>query len=556
MGKASQQAKNEPPVATDTADHEKYQNHTSEADLKDDSYEIVSPNLDSSADNNTRDDQNRNNQASKHADSEPRPLFGSAELDQSVSFDGKIRGIANDNDDVDLEQLAEAMFAPGDVNINESTAKDDRHASAFEEYIGGHVEDEMINNDASEADGHSSDKPGAEDKQEGSSPTAGGNRKRSRRALRKNRFTKSARHQRIESSDDEDGDGDDDVSDESVADDAGNADSPEHRRQQSEPKPQGQILNDEGTEYSDMTIDLKGDEKVDHLGHLKGGRRYRCKTFTLSDYGDRLFQLSSECARSLGYRDSYLMFNKNPLLRKVSLKDNQKHELIDKSMIPYSFRSRVISVITARSIFVLFGARAIVGGRRVIDDYYEQQAIDEGLTNGEAVGNDDHEYKHRSYEDIRLGEETRNNPTSDIATGHEDGADVSHSHNGRSHHKDGLFQKKSHHHKGVDDFWSSQYNAEANEEEAALLASLPPERQRFLKHIKSTKEFNKNLRYQRLLRINFWTNEYARPKPAVIADWQQLHQSQNLMYDKIIEMHNPEQVPQSEEEDEFENEES
>ncbi|ODV92589.1 hypothetical protein CANCADRAFT_19205, partial [Tortispora caseinolytica NRRL Y-17796] len=124
--------------------------------------------------------------------------------------------------------------------------------------------------------------------------------------------------------------------------------------------------------------DPKGLEKVDENGNLKGGRDYRCRTFTITGRGDRLYMLSTEPARCIGFRDSYLFFQKHKLLYKIILRDEEKFDLIERDIMPHSYKGRTISVVTARSVFREFGAKIIIGGHRVIDDFYESKAIEEG----------------------------------------------------------------------------------------------------------------------------------------------------------------------------------
>jgi len=87
-----------------------------------------------------------------------------------------------------------------------------------------------------------------------------------------------------------------------------------------------------------------------------------------------LFMLATEVARLTGYRDSYLFFLRNRTLRKVVTTQTEKEDLISQEVIPFSYRSRQISVVTARSVFVQFGHRVIVNGQRIRDDYYEERA--------------------------------------------------------------------------------------------------------------------------------------------------------------------------------------
>ncbi|KAF2153114.1 hypothetical protein K461DRAFT_267753 [Myriangium duriaei CBS 260.36] len=144
-------------------------------------------------------------------------------------------------------------------------------------------------------------------------------------------------------------------------------------------------LNPEGDEYIPRERDDAGEKKVDLNGYLID-REYRLRTFTVPNRGDKLFMLATECARVLGYRDSYLLFNKNRSLFKIIANQEEKDNLISQDVLPYSYRSRQIAIVTARSMFRQFGSRVIVNGRRVRDDYWEGKARKQGFTEEDAAG--------------------------------------------------------------------------------------------------------------------------------------------------------------------------
>ncbi|EXJ85004.1 hypothetical protein A1O3_05679 [Capronia epimyces CBS 606.96] len=146
------------------------------------------------------------------------------------------------------------------------------------------------------------------------------------------------------------------------------------------------VLQPEGDEYVPREYDEAGEKKVDSLGYLQGGREYKIRTFTLPGRGQKLFMLATECARQLQYRDSYLLFNKNRSLYKIIASVKEKEELVNQEILPYSYRSRQIAVVTARSMFRQFGSRVIKDGRRVRDDYWEAKAIKQGFTEQDAAG--------------------------------------------------------------------------------------------------------------------------------------------------------------------------
>lgn len=141
-----------------------------------------------------------------------------------------------------------------------------------------------------------------------------------------------------------------------------------------------------GDEYLPREIDDAGEKKVMPNGALHGGREYSCRTFLLPDRGDKLFMLATECAQVLGYRDSYLLFNKNRSLFKIIANQTDKDDLVSQEILPSPYRSRQIAFVTARSMFRQFGSRMIVNGRRIRDDYWESKARKQGFTEADLAG--------------------------------------------------------------------------------------------------------------------------------------------------------------------------
>lgn len=139
------------------------------------------------------------------------------------------------------------------------------------------------------------------------------------------------------------------------------------------------VVNDEVV----LPDNEEGEKKVDKMGNLLGGREYRVRTFTILNRGDRLYMLSTEPARCIGFRDSYLFFQKHKLLYKIIIDDDAKRDLIERDIIPHSYKGRAIGVVTARSVFREFGAKIVIGGRKVIDDYDEKAALERGDVEGE-----------------------------------------------------------------------------------------------------------------------------------------------------------------------------
>lgn len=138
-----------------------------------------------------------------------------------------------------------------------------------------------------------------------------------------------------------------------------------------------------------MPEDAEGETKVNKDGHLQGGRDYRVRVFTILGRGDRLYMLSTEPARCTGFRDSYLFFTKHMPLFKIVIGEEEKKDLITRDLIPHSYKGRAIGVVTARSVFREFGARIVIGGRKITDDYQVQAAKDRGDIEGELADPND-----------------------------------------------------------------------------------------------------------------------------------------------------------------------
>jgi len=145
------------------------------------------------------------------------------------------------------------------------------------------------------------------------------------------------------------------------------------------------VMNDD----VQVDYDEEGQTKVDDDGVLQGGREYRVRTFKILGKDERLYMLSTEPARCCGFRDSYLFFTKHPKLYKVLLDEDQKKDLIDRDILPSSYKGRNIGVVTARSVFREFGARIVVGGRRITDDYKVAEAKANGEVEGELADPND-----------------------------------------------------------------------------------------------------------------------------------------------------------------------
>lgn len=212
----------------------------------------------------------------------------------------------------------------------------------------------------------------------------------SRREMRKRK-----REAEDDEKDNEDEDDDDDDDDADIADDDDvNVPGRKRRNKKKGPFVPEMVYVDEQGKPCEIirdeiiipNEDPKASEKVDADGYLQGGRVYRNRTFTVMNLGKQLFMLSTEPARLVGFRDSYLLFKTHPhtLYKKICTSE-EKQDLIERGLLPNSYKGRAVNLVTARTIYREFGARMIRDGKKVVDDFWEQRAIDNGDVSGEAA---------------------------------------------------------------------------------------------------------------------------------------------------------------------------
>ncbi|WFC97244.1 chromatin structure-remodeling complex subunit RSC7 [Malassezia brasiliensis] len=168
---------------------------------------------------------------------------------------------------------------------------------------------------------------------------------------------------------------------------------PESESEQEDEGEEGDTIEIDGREYHiaddqlSLDTDAAGETKIDASGHLLGGRTFRVPTFALPTRSDptRQYMLSIDVARALGFRDSAYFFRKHPLLHKLVLSAEEKEALAGDARVAGQLRVRNVTVVTARSVFQLVGARIVTKGRMVLDDYYEALARREGHREGALV---------------------------------------------------------------------------------------------------------------------------------------------------------------------------
>ncbi|TKY85112.1 hypothetical protein EX895_006192 [Sporisorium graminicola] len=137
-----------------------------------------------------------------------------------------------------------------------------------------------------------------------------------------------------------------------------------------------------------LPSDPDGDKKVDEKGRLQGGRQYKAYNFTSEHRSDpeKVYMLAIDAARSAGYRDSLYFFRRNPQIFKIELFQAEKEKLIDDGRLSGQLKTRNVTMVPARNVYKLHGARFLSGGKAIIDDYYEAEARASGVKEGKTVG--------------------------------------------------------------------------------------------------------------------------------------------------------------------------
>lgn len=114
-------------------------------------------------------------------------------------------------------------------------------------------------------------------------------------------------------------------------------------------------------EPSRLAIDPVGDTKVSPMGHLLGGRRFRCPVFTLPQYGQHAFILARDAARITEYSDGFQFARGNKVVRRVQIPLQERNVLAELGLIKRQHRTRPAAAVYARDLFQRFGAQVVVG---------------------------------------------------------------------------------------------------------------------------------------------------------------------------------------------------
>jgi chromatin structure-remodeling complex protein RSC7 len=74
-----------------------------------------------------------------------------------------------------------------------------------------------------------------------------------------------------------------------------------------------------------------------------------------------MFMLAIDAARTSGFRDSLYYFRRNPLAHKLNATQWEKEFLIEQGKLGTHLRTRSVTLVSARTVFKLHGAKTILG---------------------------------------------------------------------------------------------------------------------------------------------------------------------------------------------------
>lgn len=76
---------------------------------------------------------------------------------------------------------------------------------------------------------------------------------------------------------------------------------------------------------------------------------------------ERLYALSIDVARAVGFADSSFLLRRLPLLVKIQMSDSDKEQAAEAGRITTSMKSRAVTMIPIRNVFKYLGAKIVKG---------------------------------------------------------------------------------------------------------------------------------------------------------------------------------------------------
>lgn len=144
------------------------------------------------------------------------------------------------------------------------------------------------------------------------------------------------------------------------------------------------VIRERLTDTNDSYVlgrgDQQGETKLNKFGCLLGGRQYLATTFFLPGKPRNLYMLIQDLINALQLPEGTLVtdfLQQHQQLYPLETDDHdqlflQQHKITGNS-------TDKVQYVTAKSVFMLFGASMVVDGTRVIDDYWEQTLKEQGF---------------------------------------------------------------------------------------------------------------------------------------------------------------------------------
>ncbi|SCU77233.1 LAFA_0A00364g1_1 [Lachancea sp. 'fantastica'] len=140
-------------------------------------------------------------------------------------------------------------------------------------------------------------------------------------------------------------------------------------------------IADSGDCYVLLQGDQQGESKIDRFGKLLGNRHFLFSSFCLSSRPRQVYVLLGDLLKCLGVSLSCEQFlQQHQQLLGVPASPEEVVALKQANLISGIESDQPSLFVTAKSVFMLFGARVILGGARLVDDYWEELAKEQGFS--------------------------------------------------------------------------------------------------------------------------------------------------------------------------------
>ncbi|SCU91170.1 LANO_0D10946g1_1 [Lachancea nothofagi CBS 11611] len=135
-----------------------------------------------------------------------------------------------------------------------------------------------------------------------------------------------------------------------------------------------------GDSYVIARGDLQGETKVNKFGKLLGNRHFLFSTFTPPTRPHSVFVLVRDLLECLSLSVSPEQFlQESQQLYGVKASPDELVFLRENKLLAESALSENEYYVTTKSVYMLYGARVLVGGTRLVDDYWEEAVKEQGF---------------------------------------------------------------------------------------------------------------------------------------------------------------------------------